>query len=346
MRGVGARRVREHEGLAGGQRAALRHGGARARRGWRVAVGAPQLPAADVHRGARDIADLDDVVVTAARRRGRQPGRSRPRSPRARPVLRRRQRRAPPTRARRDGISRVGVLSEGNPKDSAQPYRCTGRMGDGLVTRPAWRRATSACPRTDIVVNDSPTSGRARRAARTVPSRSVRTTRRHGACSAAQRRRRRVAVRVALADLDRRDPRPEPRAAAPAAPGRRCRGGRPSARRPARARAAPAPWLSASAVSSTESAVRLQAGDERVVVRVPGRAPARRARRRPQHLEAQAPERDHLARRRARGCAARATRACRCTGDGQPGAAVDHQPRRVARGSRPRRRPRGRSRRG
>ena len=209
-RGVGARRVGEHECLC--RRARVVPCGTAARepsRGGVLLLEAhssqpPMFTGRPRHCGSR------------SPRRCRRAGRGRPpaRSPRGRTRVRRVRRRAATTSAA-DASAKRRVFTveesfpEGNPKDSAQPYRCTGRMGDGLVIRraAAWRdtRGRSACPRADIVLIARPTSGRGRRAGERC---------RRGRCG----RRRHGAQRAR---------------ASTAPDGRRCCGGRPRSPRSA-----------------------------------------------------------------------------------------------------------------
>ena len=117
-----------------GQRRPGRHGGARARGGG--AVGAPQLPAADGDRGARDVADLDHLVVAAARAaEGRLGDHDRWSPACAAGAATAATTSAADASAKRRDFTVKESFPEGNPKDSAQPYRCTGRMGDGFVIR-------------------------------------------------------------------------------------------------------------------------------------------------------------------------------------------------------------------
>ena len=230
------------------------------------------------------------------------------------------------TSARRRRFHGGGVLSEES-EDGAEPYRRSGRRGDGSVTRRRTRcagRCASGRRRGHPLARATP--GRRGRAG--APCRRGRCARPSGRpAQRGQRRRRRVAVGVVAADLDRGDPRVQPRRAAPAGPDRRCRGGRPSARRPARARAAPSTSLSASAVSSSENAPPPARVTSALSFGLPvGARPVRAAAA--TAPEAQAAERDRLARRgrvrvRSRGRAASSA----LHGRRPAGAAVDHEPR-------------------
>ena len=264
--GLAALAVRQPIDRAGGQFRPGRDRGARALR--RAGdVRAPQLPAADRHGSGRLVLELDHLVVAAG---GAADHDLRDHDRRGGIGLRggRRERSAEQhvlLRPQVDGFHGSGVLSARESERRPQPYRRSGRGGDGSVTAssrdprarrgprgaiPAPAVARRACPHADRSLDPHPACGR--RAGGPC---------RPGRCAAPSGPRRSSAASVdgagcpyVFSPTSIAAIRGRRRASSAGRPGRRCRGARPSARRPARAPSGRVTWLSASAVSSIESA--------------------------------------------------------------------------------------------
>ena len=303
------------------------------------------LPAADVVCARSRRCGSGSSRRCRRRVRGRRPARGRSWSPRARRAPRWRRWPADGGRDRdKTRFHDFGVLSARDPTRRPQTYRGPGRTGDTSVTDAArLPRAVLACPLADLIAGLDPHPSVAR-VQPCVPSRSVRSTVGTAASSASSVDRRRVAVGVLLADLDRGDPRSQASSSA----------GRPGSA---------LPWWATLRTSTGSSGERrgdaalgvggqqhreragLQPRHHRVVVRVAARPPAGGAaaatgpRTAARRARAPPPRRAWTRVPARRAGVARASR--------QPaGAAVDHEPRRVRARSPAAPRPRGRPRRG